>query len=62
MVKKGNAAMVQVRIKWSSLPNEAATWEDYDVLRLRYPNAVIWEGVSSQGGANVTTEATPEPD
>jgi hypothetical protein len=62
MVKKGNAPMVQVRIKWSALPNEAATWEDYDVLRLRYPNAVIWEGASSQEGDNVITEAIPEPD
>jgi hypothetical protein len=41
MVKRGNTSMVQVQVKWSSLPNEAATWEDYDVLRLRYPMAVI---------------------
>jgi hypothetical protein len=49
--------MVQVQVKWSSLPNEAATWEDYDVLRLRYPTAVIWEGAQSQGEGNVTPEA-----
>lgn len=29
MVKKGAAAMVQLRIQWSNLPADATTWEDY---------------------------------
>ena len=54
LVKRGNSALVQVRIKWANLPVEAATWEDYDVLRTRYPAATIWEGASSQEPAIVT--------
>jgi hypothetical protein len=54
MRKKGNMSVVQLLIQWSTLPAEAATWEDYDVLRLRYPSASIWEGASSQGAAIVT--------
>lgn len=60
MVKKGNTSMIQVLIKWSSLPQEAATWEDYDVLRLRYPTACIWEGATSQGEGIVITSVPAE--
>jgi hypothetical protein len=28
LVKKGNAATPQVRVKWLGLPEEASTWED----------------------------------
>jgi hypothetical protein len=47
MRKKGNETVVQILVQWSTLSQDAATWEDYDVLRLRYPEAVIWEGDSS---------------
>lgn len=62
LVRKGNAAAPQVLIKWAHLPDEMATWEDYYVLKNRYPDALLWdaeqEGETSQGGANVT----PSPD
>jgi hypothetical protein len=48
MVKKDNAAVVQVLAKWSALPE--ATWEDYYGLRDRYPEAPCWEGASNSGG------------
>jgi hypothetical protein len=54
MRRKGNNPVIQLKIQWSSLPADAATWEDYDVLRLRYPEAAIWEEASSQGAAIVT--------
>ncbi|KAJ1253806.1 hypothetical protein BS78_K181900, partial [Paspalum vaginatum] len=37
LVKKGNQAITQVLIKWSNLPASSATWEDYDVLKTRFP-------------------------
>ena len=37
LVKKGNAAIPQVRVKWSHLPVDSATWEDFHVLRQRFP-------------------------
>lgn len=54
MVKKGSKAIVQIKVQWSSLPPEAATWEDFDVLKCRFPQAPIWEGSATQGEANVT--------
>ena len=55
LVKKGNAAYLQVFIKWSALPPEMATWEDYKVLRKRYPDATAWGQAVSQAGGNVMT-------
>lgn len=55
MVKKGSASIVQVRVRWSSLTEASATWEDYTVLRQRYPMAPIWEDdARAQAGAIVT--------
>lgn len=54
LTKKGRNSVLQIKVQWSTLPEEAATWEDYDVLRLRYPAAAIWEGARSQGEAIVT--------
>jgi hypothetical protein len=54
MTKKGDVPVVQMKVQWSSLPVSAATWEDYEVLRRRYPKATVWEGATSQGGDNVT--------
>lgn len=62
MRKKGNAPLVQLLVQWSHHPATAATWEDYEVLRLRFPAATIWEGASTQGETNVTPPPSGEPD
>jgi hypothetical protein len=58
LVRKGNAAVTQVLIKWAHLPDDMATWEDYYVLKNRYPEATLWDEdqaqVIPQGGADVT--------
>ncbi|XP_073359938.1 uncharacterized protein [Aegilops tauschii subsp. strangulata] len=60
MMKKGNAPVIQLQVAWDTVP-PTITWEDYDVLRRRYPQASIWEDDAteeeerSQGGENVTT-------
>jgi hypothetical protein len=46
-VKKGNAAIPQVKIKWTKLPEAAATWEDYNVLKTRFPNSLAWGQASA---------------
>lgn len=56
MVKKGDTAITQLQVQWSTLPADATTWEDYDVLRRRYPDAGIWDEAAAQAGANVTPE------
>nr|XP_020157508.1 uncharacterized protein LOC109742823 [Aegilops tauschii subsp. strangulata] len=68
MVKHGNSALVQVRVRWKN-DATATTWEDYDTLRHRFPQAPAWDappasdteqqaspedGASSQGVGNVT--------
>jgi hypothetical protein len=58
MVKKDNAAVVQVLVKWSAFPATEATWEDYYGLRDRYPETPCWEGASNSGGASVTPRPT----
>ena len=58
MVKKGNAASTQILVQWFSLPVEYATWEDYYVLKNRFPAAPIWDQPTIQGGAIVTPPPT----
>ena len=58
MVKKGNAAVPQIKVRWSSLPKNCATWEDYHVLQARFPAASIWTGVPAQEGDSVVSSAT----
>jgi hypothetical protein len=58
MVKKGNSAVPQIKVSWSTLPTDCATWEDYHVLRRRFPEAAIWKEVLPQGGDSV---ASPSP-
>jgi hypothetical protein len=57
MVKKGSQALVQIKVRWGTLPVDAATWEDYEVLRRRYPEADLWDEAPSEEGDNVTPAA-----
>lgn len=56
LMKKGDTPVVQVQMQWDSMPPSAATWEDYAVLRQRYPDAQLWtdEDEAARAGANVT--------
>jgi hypothetical protein len=50
-ILKGSGAVPQVLIKWTKFPATAATWEDYYVLKDRFPAAVAWgQATSSVGG------------
>lgn len=42
MVRKGNSAITQVLIKWSTLPADSATWEDWEVLKVKFPSVLAW--------------------
>jgi hypothetical protein len=53
LVKKGNTAIPQVKIKWCNLPETSATWEDWYVIRQRFPSAVAWGQATSPGGEGV---------
>ena len=55
MVKTGNAAVVQVLLRWSGLPSSCATWEDFTVAKNRFSKALAWGQASFQEGRIVTT-------
>lgn len=57
LIKKGNKAYLQVRIKWSQVPSSSSTWEDYEVLKASCPDAPAWRPAGSQGEGNVTLAA-----
>jgi hypothetical protein len=56
MKKKGNHAIAQVLIKWRNLPEETATWEDWDVLKTSFPAILAWGHASSSPGGDVTND------
>jgi hypothetical protein len=41
LVRKGAAAVTQVLIKWQGVPTEMSSWEDYTVVRARFPSTTI---------------------
>jgi hypothetical protein len=54
MVRSGNSAATQIHVRWSGLDEAQATWEDYELLKLKFPRATLWERDRSQGGDSVT--------
>lgn len=55
LVKKGNHAIPQVLVKWNMLSDDTATWEDYHVLREKFPQVVAWGQATSAAGEGVMT-------
>jgi len=53
LVKKGNTTIPQVKVIWTGLHPSTATWEDYHVLRQRFPDAPAWGQASSSAGGSV---------
>ena len=65
MEKRGDAALVQVQVRWNSASPAAVTWEDFETLKLRFPAAAIWRepaggpgDAPSEEGGNVTPAPT----
>lgn len=49
LVKKGNVTIVQLLIKWTKLSVDMSAWEDYYVLRAKFPATSIWGLDDTQG-------------
>ncbi|XP_073362615.1 uncharacterized protein [Aegilops tauschii subsp. strangulata] len=58
LVKKGNASHLQILVKWSKMPAASATWEDYEVIKERFPAAPAWGHAGSSGAGTVSAEET----
>jgi hypothetical protein len=59
LVKRGNAALPQVLIKWTNIPEDSATWENWETLKAKFPAVLTWGQVSSHGGEPVVSQDTP---
>jgi hypothetical protein len=59
LVKKGNAALPQVLIKWTNLPEDATTWDDWTTLQARFPFVLAWGQASASREGTVTTDGAP---
>jgi hypothetical protein len=57
LVQKGNRAIPQVRVTWKGLPDTVATWEDYNIIKQRFPRAPAWGQADSPAGGGVTAKA-----
>jgi hypothetical protein len=55
LFKKGNTIVPQVLVQWKDLPAEMITWEDYNVVKTRFPEAAWGLVASSAGGIVVPT-------
>jgi hypothetical protein len=42
LTKKGNTAVHQMLIKWTGLSADQATWEDWEVLKVRFPVSLLF--------------------
>jgi Chromo (CHRromatin Organisation MOdifier) domain len=40
-IKRNNMVVPQLLVKWSNLTEDDASWEDYTVLKERYPDALL---------------------
>lgn len=54
LVKKGNHAITQVLVKWRNLPDDSATWEDWNVVTKKFPDIAAWGQAGLSGAGNVT--------
>jgi len=57
LVGHAGAVVPRVKVQWTGMSTELATWEDEADLRRRFPDAPAWGHASSQGGGNVRTKA-----
>ena len=60
VVKKGNTAVPQVKLRWTGLPPSSTTWEDYYIVKHRFPDAPAWGQAASRVGGAVTPGPAPE--
>jgi hypothetical protein len=51
LVKKGNVAITQILVQWLGLPESSSTWEDYNVLKTRFPVVAAWGQARALVGA-----------
>ncbi|KAJ1694535.1 hypothetical protein LUZ63_011233 [Rhynchospora breviuscula] len=41
LIKRRNAPIAQILVQWQNQPVEEASWEDYDVIKQKFPTAIL---------------------
>jgi hypothetical protein len=54
LVTQGARTILQVLVRWSSLPLSLSTWEDGEALFQRFPAAPVWGQPGAKGGGVMT--------
>jgi hypothetical protein len=54
LVRRGAAAVPQVKVRWIGCSSSEATWEELERLKERFSDAPAWGQAGSQEGGNVT--------
>jgi TRAP-type C4-dicarboxylate transport system substrate-binding protein len=49
-------------VKWTKFAESAATWEDYNVIKTRFPDSKAWGQASSPAGGDAIPVARTEVD
>ena len=57
--QQGSRTVAQALVQWSDMAEDAATWEDMELLRLQFPRAPAWGQAGFQEAGNVTPTAQP---
>ncbi|KAJ3709255.1 hypothetical protein LUZ61_012960 [Rhynchospora tenuis] len=50
LIKRRNAPIPQIFVQWQDLPPEEASWEDYDVIKQKFPTAILEDKDNFNGG------------
>jgi hypothetical protein len=61
LVSCGSTQVNQVLIRWSELPKELASWEDYESLKQKFPSTPTWGQATSEGEGSVSASAPVAP-
>ena len=56
MIKKGNKVVAQLLIHWKKMFEEEATWEDYHVIKTRFPSFFLEDKEVSKEGVMMQIE------
>jgi hypothetical protein len=59
-IDRGGELIAQVKVVWSGMTEDLATWEDVEALRARFPKALIWDQAGARGQGNVSKASSED--
>jgi hypothetical protein len=57
MVRRGDADIAQILMKWFNMSAELATWEDKEALKQQFPFPHAWGQAGAEGRGDVSAPA-----